>query len=215
MAEEGGKGIMSDGDAIGYLTGILVFLVIVAVLLDQLLAVLGGGLSLLDRFLLWLEPYLVFLFTVAFFVSAFLVAVIVYLNREIGRVLAEMRAEKYPDGNQVVSVFGDEDSDENPKWKRVLEHIESDNQADWRLAIIEADIMLGELLDAQGYTGETIGDKLKKIEISDFQTLNEAWEAHKVRNQIAHEGSDFLISEREARRIINLFRQVFEEFRYI
>lgn len=105
--------------------------------------------------------------------------------------------------------------EENKKWLRVLDHTESLNPNDWRLAILEADIMLDDMLEIMGYRGPTLGDKLKTIEPSDFTNLDKAWEAHRTRNLIAHEGADFQISQREARRIINLYKDVFKEFRYI
>lgn len=103
----------------------------------------------------------------------------------------------------------------NPKWERVLKHINSENSSDWKLAILEADIILDEMLDKMGYHGDTMGEKLKQVEPSDFLTLNSAWEAHKIRNQIAHEGADFALSRREADRVIALFKEVFEEFKFI
>ena len=103
----------------------------------------------------------------------------------------------------------------NRKWDLILEHSSSNNPSDWRLAILEADIVLDELLEHLGYHGQTIGDKLKAVVPGDFRTLNQAWEAHKIRNTIAHEGSDFLISHREARRVVSLYREVFEEFKFI
>ena len=75
--------------------------------------------------------------------------------------------------------------------------------------------MLNELLFFFLLPGNTIGDKLKAIEPSDFLSLNEAWEAHKARNMIAHEGQDFLLNQREARRIISLYEMVFKEFEVI
>lgn len=103
----------------------------------------------------------------------------------------------------------------NEKWQKVQAHINSTNPSDWRLAILEADIMLDTILDKMGYQGDSIGDKLKGVEKSDFITLDMAWEAHKVRNRIAHDGSDYPLNDREARRIIGLYQQVFEEFFYI
>lgn len=103
----------------------------------------------------------------------------------------------------------------NPKWSKVLEHINSPNPADWRLAILEADIILNDMLDKMGYAGSTLGDRLKSVEASDFDTLQEAWEAHKVRNAIAHEGSDLALTKPEAERVIKLFEKVFKEFKYI
>ena len=106
-------------------------------------------------------------------------------------------------------------SEKNERWEQVCAKGDSENPGDWRLAIIEADIMLDELISSMGYTGAGIGEKLKRIEKSDFGTIDLAWEAHKTRNRIAHEGTDFILTQREARRIIDLYRQVFEEFDYI
>lgn len=101
------------------------------------------------------------------------------------------------------------------RWQQVLLHADSENPNDWRLAIIEADIMLDDMVKLFGYRGETLGDRLKSIEKSDFTTIDDAWEAHKVRNAIAHQGSDFLLTKRETKRVIDLYRKVFQEFHYI
>jgi hypothetical protein len=101
------------------------------------------------------------------------------------------------------------------KWQTVMSHADSPNPSDWRQAIIEADIILGEILTKMQYPGDGIGEQLKAATKADFNTLDQAWEAHRIRNQIAHEGSDFPLSQYEAKRVVNLFRQVFEEFFYI
>lgn len=103
----------------------------------------------------------------------------------------------------------------NEKWVSVVKHINSISPSDWKLAIIEADIMLDELLKVSGYHGDSLGEMLKSVEKSDFLTIESAWEAHKIRNQIAHEGSDFLLNEREAKRVIALYEGVFKEFEII
>lgn len=103
----------------------------------------------------------------------------------------------------------------NERWERVKNLISSTSSSDWRQAIIESDIILDEMLTRIGYEGDSIGDKLKQVEESDFITLNKAWEAHKIRNHIAHRGGDFLFSKQEAERVVDLYRQVFEEFYYI
>lgn len=103
----------------------------------------------------------------------------------------------------------------NERWVTVLKHLESESPSEWKTAILEADIILDEMTKKMGYHGDTLGERLTGVEKSDFLTINLAWEAHKVRNSIAHEGSDYLITKREAKRIIDLFRQVFEEFNFI
>ena len=101
------------------------------------------------------------------------------------------------------------------KWQRIVSHIGSDKESDWRLAILEADILLDEMVAKMGYGGETLGDRLKKAAKTDFSTIDKEWEAHTVRNRIAHEGADFVISQMESRRVIGLFEEVFKEFHYI
>ncbi len=103
----------------------------------------------------------------------------------------------------------------NPRWQHIESLVADMSASEWREAIIEADIMLDDLLTKQGYTGEGVGEKLKAVEPSDFDTLQDAWEAHKVRNQIAHEGSSFDLSETLARRTIARYEAVFREFKVI
>ena len=104
---------------------------------------------------------------------------------------------------------------QNEKWLTVVEHIHSVNSSDWRVAIIEADTILDEMVTKMGYIGNNLGERLKSVEPSDFETLNDAWEAHKVRNSIAHEGSNFILSHDQAKKVISKYEKVFREFKYI
>lgn len=115
----------------------------------------------------------------------------------------------------VSSITPETEKKANVRWMHVMQLLESHSQGDWRQAIIEADIILEEMLDKMGYEGVSIGDKLKNVESSDFLTLNQAWEAHKIRNKIAHMGSEFKITQGEARKVILLYQEVFEEFYFI
>jgi hypothetical protein len=101
------------------------------------------------------------------------------------------------------------------RWDRVQQHVSSENENDWRQAILEADIMLEDVLTTLGYQGEGIGEKLKRVEPGDMETLQDAWDAHKVRNQVAHDGAAFPLTKYEAQRVINQYKKVFEEFYYI
>ncbi len=103
----------------------------------------------------------------------------------------------------------------NEKWKRILDYLFSQNPNDWKLAIIESDAMLFELLTSLGFKGETLGDKLKNADRDSFKTLSTAWDVHNTRNKIAHEGSSFELSLHEAKRVIGMYEHIFREFDYI
>lgn len=111
----------------------------------------------------------------------------------------------------------DEESAEekNKRWEKIVEFSSSTNSSDWRLAIIEADVMLEETLHAAGYVGDSVGDMLKSVERGDFATIEDAWEAHKTRNRVAHSGGSYELNQRETKRIIALFENVFREFEVI
>ncbi|HEY4512647.1 MAG TPA: hypothetical protein VJH63_03220 [Candidatus Paceibacterota bacterium] len=101
------------------------------------------------------------------------------------------------------------------RWQMVTTRLNSFHEADWRLAIIESDIILSDMLSRMGYQGEHVADKLKMVEKSDFDTLDEAWEAHKVRNRIAHDGAAYHLSKQDAEKVIGLYKKVFEEFYFV
>jgi len=93
----------------------------------------------------------------------------------------------------------------------IEEHISSDNPNDWKLAIIEADIELEKALDRAGYPGATVGEMLKAARSSSMQTIDDAWNAHLVRNKIAHQGADFILTKKLAQQTITQFRRVLDE----
>jgi hypothetical protein len=103
----------------------------------------------------------------------------------------------------------------NNRWAKVLAHVFSPTLSDWKLAIIEADSMLEDLLTQLNFKGENIGEKLKSADREKFKNLTAAWEVHTIRNKIAHEGLNFEISQKEAKRVIALYEQIFREFGFI
>ncbi len=99
----------------------------------------------------------------------------------------------------------------NNRLEDMLKHIDSDSPNDWKLSIIEADIILDEALKTAGYAGNSLGERLKSISTNQLQSLDDAWQAHKVRNQIAHAGSDFVLTHKLAQDTIKQYRRVFHE----
>jgi hypothetical protein len=194
----------------------LFFIWIMIARVQQLLVYYGTGnfdsiwAYYLNYFLTHIWP---FIKVMAAIVGALSIAGLYYNYSKLSAiVLAEKAIYSNP------PIVGDTEEEKplvNDKWLKVQQLIASTNESDWRQAIIEADIMLDELLTAQGYHGDSIGDKLQSVEPSDFLTLDNAWTAHKVRNRIAHDGASFQLNEREAKQTISDFEKVFTEFKMI
>lgn len=104
---------------------------------------------------------------------------------------------------------------QNPRWHYILTLVESPNESDWRVAIIEADTMLEEILREREIEGDTVSELLEGAKTTGLATIGGAFEAHLVRNRIAHDGSEFSLTQVEARRVIKMFQNTFEELRAI
>ncbi|HWZ65411.1 MAG TPA: hypothetical protein VNX65_01280 [Patescibacteria group bacterium] len=71
------------------------------------------------------------------------------------------------------------------RWRRI-EVLRGQGETAWQLAIIEADKLLDQALQANGYPGKTMGERLRDAR-SALADNDGVWQAHKLRNQIAHE----------------------------
>lgn len=71
------------------------------------------------------------------------------------------------------------------QWDMILSY-KKNGGAGVQLAIFEADKLLDHALKARGYGGQTMGDRLKNARGS-FMNNNTVWQAHKLRNRLAHE----------------------------
>ena len=150
------------------------------------------------------------------FISIILLAIIIYSWIR----MKEIHHEEHDRLHRMVhKIKGHDHHDEvspvKKQWAHIMQLAASDDEHGWRIAILEADIMLGNLLDSLGYKGETMGDKMKTINRSHFNTIDLAWEAHRTRNRVAHEGSNMTLSKREAQQTITQFHEVFKEFNLI
>lgn len=149
---------------------------------------------------------------VSIFVSLLLLSIIIYCAVRIEQV---RRFEELRFKAMAHPVTGRDVSRAQMRWRRIIDEINGESEQGWRLAILEADIMLNELLDNLGYKGETMADKMRQVSRSQFNSIDDAWEAHRARNKIAHEGSNMPLSQREAQHVINLYERVFREFQFI
>lgn len=101
---------------------------------------------------------------------------------------------------------------EYTRWDDIVALSTSPNESDWRRAILEADIMLSDVLRTRGFEGATVADQLRAANPFQMRTLDIAWQAHKVRNQVAHQGEALALTERDVRATIDQYKRVFEEF---
>lgn len=164
----------------------------------------------LSQFLAWLAHLWLWIIIIGYVLAVLALISIIYSTVR----LFELREREEKFYSTLIQQPGME-REAHPRWEHIQALSESGNPNDWRTAIMEADILLDETLTLKGYSGAGVGEKLKSVGAKKFATLDDAWEAHKVRNQVAHEGSTFNIPESLAKRTISRYESVFREFNII
>ncbi len=192
----------------GVLIEVIVAFVVLAVILPILWAMFSssGGWGIPT----FLSDAYAFLKTVATIVCMIALVIIVYAFMRISEISKE-EAKKL--GLELS--WDSERKQKNVRWERVEQYMTSLNPSDWKIAILEADNILDDIVERIGYKGATLGERLKNIEASDFPYLEEAWQAHKLRNALAHKGTDYELSKSEAEQAINIYHRVFTALGYL
>lgn len=98
------------------------------------------------------------------------------------------------------------------KWNEITTTASRTDQSA-RFAIIEADKLLDYVLKARGYSGDTMGDRLRSAN-NDFSYTDDVWHAHKLRNKLVHE-AEYQIDSRLIHRGVEQFRQALKDMRAI
>jgi hypothetical protein len=175
----------------------------------RLLYGLGTGTSVVNSaaFYAWAAHAWFWFTIVAYAISIAGFLLVVYLTVQ----LFELRKREREFYSTLLET-GEKAASTDARWQHIESLMQGGTPSEWREAITEADIMLDGVLTKQGYRGDSVGDKLNNVDAEEFATLNEAWEAHKVRNRIAHDGSAFDLSETLALRTLQRYEAVFKEF---
>ena len=115
-------------------------------------------------------------------VTIFLVVAIIYIIAKTGWL--RTRVEKYR-----TFVLKTDLSKKRVEegWKIVQQHFFRGDDNDLKISIIQADTILEEALRHAGTRGANLGDRLKNLKRGQVPNLEDVWQAHKLRNQIAHE----------------------------
>lgn len=99
-------------------------------------------------------------------------------------------------------------------WRSVLEKIYSANASDWLAAVIQADAIMDDILKRMGLPGETMADRLQALDTSKLKSLQDVWDAHKLRNRVAHAPATMLRHD-ELLGAIEKYKKALKELKYI
>jgi len=148
---------------------------------------------------------------ISMILSIIFLAIIIFSLVRLREIQLDNKREIDHKINEALNRENAKKQSENPRWHYILTLSEGLNESDWRVAIMEADSMLEESLKDKGVPGDTVAELLESARSDGYAYIQDAWDAHLIRNQIAHLGSEFPLSQVETRRVIKMFQNFFEE----
>lgn len=98
-------------------------------------------------------------------------------------------------------------------WRQILKRLKSEDSQHWKLAVLEADKILDEILKMSGYLG-SMDDKLALIVPAQLSNIEEIRIAHKISSQISKDPT-FALSQETAYHAIEIYRGAFVELNLI
>ncbi|RJQ26695.1 hypothetical protein C4565_06355 [Candidatus Parcubacteria bacterium] len=99
-------------------------------------------------------------------------------------------------------------------WKKIQDDAESAPPHSYTTAIVNADILIDELLQDAGFEGKDMGERLGKLNGFGLKTLNGVWRAHRLRNKIVHT-SDFEASKHAKDETLAVYENFLKEIKVL
>lgn len=96
-------------------------------------------------------------------------------------------------------------------WKQILKRLKIGEPAQIKMAVLEADKILNEMLKMAGYPGKDLDERLELADTATISNVNELRQAHKIKNRLAAE-SDFNVNQEEAVMILKIYQKTFQDF---
>ncbi|MBI5148038.1 MAG: hypothetical protein HZA37_02730 [Parcubacteria group bacterium] len=152
------------------------------------------------------SDYLAWLQLASVIISALFFGGIIYAVVKMH--LVETRVERFID---VLGVSDVAKRRSVKAWQQIQKRLRAGDEANLKLAIIEADKILDEIIKLSGYRGETMSDRLKQLTPAQLSNLDGIWHVHKIRNRIVHE-PEYYIAAAEAEKTISVYARAFREF---
>lgn len=102
----------------------------------------------------------------------------------------------------------------NKSWQKILLRLSKNDEANLRLALLEADNLFDGLLQQMRLPGESMADRLKYLDSSQISNIDEIWTAHKLRNTIVH-NSEYPVTKNEIEFGVRAYEKALKELEFI
>lgn len=100
------------------------------------------------------------------------------------------------------------------RWDNIRKRLEGENPAEYKVAIIEADTLIDDLIKRMGYKGDNMAERIANIPEGHLDQLGEIKEAHEIRNRVIHE-DDFVVEKDFAQDVLRKYEHLLRHFQVL
>ncbi len=106
-----------------------------------------------------------------------------------------------------LSPKGKAEKKELKKWENIKKSLQkSEIEEEWKVGVLEAYSLFGELLEKFGFPGNSIRERIEKLDENEVSNVNELKQADDFCQDIVKD-PDFKIKKEEAEKIIDIFEK--------
>ena len=153
--------------------------------------------------LLWIKENLTLLQFISLFISGIFLGLIIYFN-----LILNLTGEKIELWTEVIGAKNITRRRSLRAWKLIQKRLRTGEPTNLRLAVLEADRILDEILKLASYPGENLDERLENTTVAQIPNLEELRQVHKIRNRIVGE-PDFALTPGEAEIAVNIYKKTF------
>ena len=130
-------------------------------------------------------------------------------------IITAIKAHKYITWELREKIRGTDIEPQKPsklkrKWNALKKQLDSESDSAYKLAMIEADKILDDILNQAGYQGETTNERLVQMDESKLSNIEKVRRAHRLRNEIVHD-LEVKVSKTEVKEAIENIEKALQE----
>ncbi len=99
-------------------------------------------------------------------------------------------------------------------WEKIVKRAKEGDESDRKLAIIEADDTVNDILGKLGYGGSNLEHKLLNLNKDVIPNIEELKRAHKIRRDLVYD-PNYTLTENESRELIEIYQKTFKDMQFI
>ena len=103
---------------------------------------------------------------------------------------------------------------EDVRWQKIQERLARGDDANLKLAVIEADALFDDILLRMAAPGKTMDERLNIFQKHELKSIDLVWEAHRFRNYLV-QNTKYAITKEQAEQAIKNYESALKELEYL